>query len=81
MKERLGKTEFINRVRRLTVGEWYINQSALSFKKLASLMRVTETNVYIRSHDREIIEGLDRCHIKLKEINNLKSFIYEAEEH
>lgn len=80
MKERRNKAEFIDIVRRNVVAEWYLNQAPLSFKKLASLIRCSETNIYIRSRDQEIIEALYRSKITLKEVNNLKSFVYEAKD-
>ncbi|MEY2195771.1 hypothetical protein AB7942_24010 [Neobacillus sp. BF23-41] len=81
MAERLGKKEFIDRIIRNVIGEWHINQSSLSFKKIADLIRCSETNIYVRSRDREVIEALNRSNIYLKEINNLKSFVYQAEEY
>lgn len=81
MAERLGKDEFINRVRRNVIGEFHISQSPLSLKKIAELMRLTETNVYVRSRDKQIIESLNKSNIYLKEINNLKSFVYQAEDY
>ncbi|MEC1155027.1 hypothetical protein [Cytobacillus horneckiae] len=78
MAERLGKQDFIDRVRRNVIGEWHINQSPLSLKKLASLMRCTETNIYVRSRDKQIIEALNKSDIHLTDVNNLKSFVYQA---
>jgi hypothetical protein len=79
--ERIGKDEFVERIKRNVIGEWHISQSPLSLKKIAELIRCTETNIYVRSRDKQIIEALNKSHIYLKEINNLKSFVYQAEDY
>jgi hypothetical protein len=81
VKERLNKADFIDTVRRNVVGEWHISQSPLSFKKIASLIRCSETNVYIRSRDQDIIEALNRSDVYLENVNNLKSFVYQPKNH
>lgn len=80
MAERLGKKEFIDRIKRNVIGEWHINHAPLSLKKLAELIRCTETNIYVRSRDKQIIEALNKSNIYLKDINNLKCFVYQAKD-
>jgi hypothetical protein len=77
MKERLDQAEFLERIQRIVIGEYYLSRSPLSFQKIATLIRCTNANINTRLKDDRIIAALNKNQIFIDKVNNLNSLIYQ----